>query len=159
MKIPGNFKYVTARAIIIENGRLLVFHRRRRNRLGKVIEYYSIPGGKIEEAEHPEQAVVRELAEEMGIVIRPLGLVAHHEGLMFEHYVFCAKIIDGEARFMPNSEEALHYDNQHNSYDVAWVPLEDISRRNLRFYGMFYRHIQALGRGEKVEDVAKIPAD
>ena len=51
-------------AIIIQNGRILVCQRSRHQTMPLKWEF---PGGKIEEGEHPVQAIYRELQEELGI--------------------------------------------------------------------------------------------
>lgn len=156
MKLWNRKKYITGRAIIIKDNKLLAFHRKRLNRAGKWIEYYSIPGGELDKGESPEEAVVRELKEEMGVTILPKGLVAHSHGKVFEHHIFYADIIDGEPHFMSSSEEAQQYVNSNNQYDVVWVPIGKLTRESLKFYGMFYDHIVALSRGEDIEKVRQI---
>ncbi len=51
-------------AIIIQKGRILVCQRSRHQTMPLKWEF---PGGKIEEGEHPVQAIYRELQEELGI--------------------------------------------------------------------------------------------
>ena len=38
-------------------------------------EGWSIPGGAIEPGEHPEDALIREVAEETGLIVRPVEIV------------------------------------------------------------------------------------
>lgn len=52
----------TARGIVIDKGELLVF------KLAEALDWYSLPGGKIEFGENIEQAIAREMLEETGIV-------------------------------------------------------------------------------------------
>ncbi len=53
---------VTSRAIIINNDKILLMHRRKNGE-----EYFVLPGGGIEEGETPEEAVKREVYEETGL--------------------------------------------------------------------------------------------
>lgn len=156
MKLWNRQKYITARAVIIDGDKLLAFHRRRRDRAGSWIEYYSIPGGELNKDELPEEAVVRELKEEMGVTIVSKGLVAHSHGKVFEHYIFSADIIEGKPHFMTDSEEAQQYVGPYNQYKVVWVPIDQLSKENLKFYGMFYNHIVALSQGQDIEKVRQI---
>lgn len=149
-------KYKTARAVIIQDKKMLAFHRKRKDRSGQWIEYYSIPGGQIDHGETPEHAVVRELQEEMGVQIKENGQVAHYKGLVFEHYIYSAEIVSGKARFMSDSEEAQEYVSTNNQYQVVWVPVEQLSVKNLRFYGMFLEHIIALSEGKEPDAVKHI---
>lgn len=59
---------VVAAALIDGSGRVLVQQRAPHRSMAGLWEF---PGGKIEEGESPEQALTRELAEELGIVIAP----------------------------------------------------------------------------------------
>lgn len=156
MKFWPRKKYITARAIIIQDGNLLVFRRKRVDLLGKPFEYFSIPGGQIDKGEQADAAAVRELKEEMGVDISLHGLVAHYKGAIFEHYVFSASIDKGTPHFMSDSEEATMYLNENNQYEVVWIPVSNLSKENLKFYGMFYDHIQALADGKAVVEVRNI---
>ena len=53
----------TARAIIVDDGKVLVFFRRRIRNDVEVI-YYSLPGGHLEDGETYEDAVIREVKED-----------------------------------------------------------------------------------------------
>lgn len=61
---PAGHEIAKAGAIIIRNGRLLVVRSH-----GK--DTFVAPGGKLEAGETPEQALVRELKEELGVITRP----------------------------------------------------------------------------------------
>ena len=93
---------VTA-AVIEEVG--LVFVARRgpgRNLPGK----WEFPGGKIEAGESPEHALARELAEELGVVARPLEVMAvethdYPHGLEVEiHFLHC-ELVTRDIRLAP----------------------------------------------------------
>ena len=67
-------------AIVVRNGKILVerlCYKDANN--GK--EFFSVPGGGIEEGETPEQTVLRELKEECGldgIIVKPLAIVCSY---------------------------------------------------------------------------------
>ena len=63
---------VVAAALVAPDGRILVAQRPAGGALGGLWEF---PGGKIEPGETPEAALVRELAEELGIIAAPAALV------------------------------------------------------------------------------------
>lgn len=118
----------TARAVIIDDGKLLVFFRRK-VRNDKEFTYYAIPGGHVEENEGCEDTVVRELKEEMNLdieIIEYLGkLVVDNQE---EHYYF-AKIVGGELRF---GGEELERNNDSNYYEIRWLSLDELDDSGIR---------------------------
>ena len=64
--------FVVAAALVDPTGRVLVQRRPPGKQLAGLWEF---PGGKVEPGERPETALVRELAEELGIVVAPGDLM------------------------------------------------------------------------------------
>ena len=70
---------VAAGALIDTDGRVLIAQRP----AGKLMAgLWEFPGGKVESGERPEQSLIRELTEELGIVVReeclaPLTFASH----------------------------------------------------------------------------------
>ena len=62
---------VVAVALIDADGRVLIAQRPKEKTFGGLWEF---PGGKIEPGEAPEAALIRELAEELGIDVNPACL-------------------------------------------------------------------------------------
>lgn len=62
---------VVAAALIGEDGRVLMQRRRRSAEHGGLWEF---PGGKVEPDETPDKSLCREIAEELGLTIRPEAL-------------------------------------------------------------------------------------
>lgn len=101
-------------AIIIDGERVLMI--RRREREGKLL--WAFPGGGIEEGETPEQAAVRETAEEVELevkAVRTLGERVHPNTGRHMTYVAC-ELVGGEAAVGDEDEIA----------EVAWVTLAEI---------------------------------
>lgn len=61
---PGPALRFVAAALIVRDGEILIGQRRADQPMGSLWEF---PGGKIEPGESPQQALARELAEELGI--------------------------------------------------------------------------------------------
>ncbi len=71
-RMQNNQSLTTRRGVVavaVRNGRLLVI---RRSRHVAAPGAYCFPGGEIEEGEGEEQAVVREMEEELGATVEPL---------------------------------------------------------------------------------------
>ncbi|MFD5675584.1 NUDIX hydrolase [Streptomyces sp. NPDC127040] len=101
-------------AIITKGDRVLMVRRRQQE--GKLL--WAFPGGGIEVGETPEQAAVREVAEEVALeakAIRVLGARVHPQTGADMTYVACEPVT-GEARVEDEEELA----------EVAWITLEEI---------------------------------
>lgn len=62
---------VAAAALLDSSGRVLITQRPQHKQLGGLWEF---PGGKVELGEAPEQALVRELREELDLILEPDAL-------------------------------------------------------------------------------------
>lgn len=81
--------------------------------------YWEFPGGKIEEGESAEKALLRELTEEVGIVA---SLPEHYQSLMYDYgdkcvhlHFFLVKEFTGEA-------------HGREQQTTCWVPLKDLAK-------------------------------
>jgi 8-oxo-dGTP diphosphatase len=112
-------------AIIVDGGRVLMIRRRQRE--GKLL--WAFPGGGIEAGESPEQAAVREVAEEVELEVksvRVLGDRVHPNTGVHMTYVACEPI-SGEAGIGDPDEIA----------EVAWITHSEIP--GYVPYGLFPR--------------------
>ena len=146
------YKFVYKRsrsvAIVIRDGKLLM---ERVVYFGR--EFYTVPGGGIEEGETPEQAVLRELKEECGLdgrIVRPLAVQYKQDGSA--EYSF-------EIEVSENQEAITGYDPEEASSEnpplkeVLWMSLREISEKDrafLWFYGLltvepFFEELKSWG--------------
>lgn len=118
----------TVRAVIIEDNKLLVFFRRKLVN-NKMITYYALPGGHLEENETLEETVIRELKEEMNVDIKILDYLGMIKvGGVLEYY-YNAKIVGGNIEF---GGEELERCNENNYYEIRWLKLDELDNSGIR---------------------------
>ena len=125
-------KRISARAIIFEDNYFYALFRRKINN-GKVHEYYSIPGGGVDDDESLENTVKRELKEELQVDINLLGYLGSLETdtCIFNYYH--AEIIDGIPKL--GGEEAKR-NSDENYYEIRKINIKDIE--NIDILGKEY---------------------
>ena len=104
--------YLAVSAAIIRNGRILVAQRAR----GPALGIWTLPGGVVEAGETLTEALKREVAEETGMTVEPVGLAGHREvvvrddsGRVSRHFVilcFASRWIAGEPQLNEELSEA-----------------------------------------------------
>lgn len=105
---------VVSMAIIVRDGAVLMIQRRQKE--GELL--WAFVGGAVEDGETPEEAAVREVAEEVGLTVkaeRVLGERVHPKTGRAMVYVACA-VVDGEPVVLDADEVA----------EVAWVKHDQI---------------------------------
>ncbi|HEV2955116.1 MAG TPA: NUDIX hydrolase [Xanthobacteraceae bacterium] len=116
--------FLAVSAAIVRDGRILLVRRARAPGRG----LYSLPGGVVEAGETLHQAVVREVYEETGLTVEPVGLAGHREAIVRDaggrvqrHFVilpFACRWRAGEA--MPSEEVAeARWLKPHEMADLA----------------------------------------
>ncbi len=104
--------YLAVSAAIFRDGRVLIVRRGRPPAHG----LYTLPGGGVELGETLQEAIIREVREETGLAIAPLGLVGFREaiardaaGRVERHFVilpFAAHWVGGEIALNEELAEA-----------------------------------------------------
>ena len=95
------------RCYLIKDNKIVVTKYKEGN---KKVGYYDIPGGKIEEGETPEQAAIREMKEETGLLINNLNykgnMIIEYPNRIFDFDVFICSECEGEPQeFEENTSE------------------------------------------------------
>ena len=121
-------KRVSSRAIIELDNKLVVLFRRRKIN-GNVIEYYSLPGGGLEEGETLEESVIREVKDELSVDVKVLGYVGSSEDDKSIQHYFHAEIINGTPKLGGEELERL---SDENYYEVAYLDLDNLDDYNIR---------------------------
>lgn len=126
---------VVVAAAIERDGRYLVA---RRTRPADVAGRWEFPGGKVEPGETEEQALVREIREELGVPIR-VGERVPGEWPLSDDLVlhlYAATLIDGEPAPLEQHDE-IRWVTPAEFDTVDWLPSDVEAVRSLR---------EALGR-------------
>ncbi|WP_345751428.1 (deoxy)nucleoside triphosphate pyrophosphohydrolase [Microbacterium rhizophilus] len=110
-------------AVIVRDGLVLCARRGPDQSLPGMWEF---PGGKIEADETPEDAVVREIQEELGCKIRvdsPLGVHSHEYPFGIVHLTtFICRLLAGEPRAREHAE--LRWLPRSSLHTIQWAPAD-----------------------------------
>ncbi|MBI2344464.1 NUDIX domain-containing protein [Candidatus Dependentiae bacterium] len=134
-----------AAGIIIHENQLLVIYRKKNDS-----QYYTFPGGTVEDCESTEACALREIVEETSIhsVIKQLVYqveVHHAHGAKIE-YFYTADYISGTPKLQLSSIEASRSSN-NNIYRPMWIPLDKLKDIPLYPIEIRNRLIQDLKNG------------
>lgn len=109
-------------------------------------DMWGLPGGVVELGEGVEDAVVREVEEETGILIQPIKLlsvfdsiVRNDEGRVRYHYVLCEYLCEAVGGELHASSDVS---------DARWMPLEEIS--SLEMNPNTRRFIEKIAKQERI---------
>ena len=93
---------------------------------GEYKDGWEFPGGKIEENESPEEALIREIREELGVTIAVHDLIdiIDHDYPDFHLHMFCywATVTDGHLMLLEH-EDARWLDEE-SLETVEWLPAD-----------------------------------
>lgn len=95
--------------VVIRGGKVLLA----RHTYGAGKGLLIVPGGYIQQGEPPEKAVARELLEETGVVVEPVGVIGIRFNMHDWYIAFSARYVSGQA----------HSDGDENS-EVIWLETE-----------------------------------
>ncbi len=150
----GALPRVGVGVVVAHRGRVLLIRRGRPPRAGE----WSIPGGHLQPGETVEQAARREIAEETGIVLGPLLLVAvvdlmerDRRGHLQRHHLlvdFAAHAVGGSLRAGDDAAEACWLAPVEALERVAWGRTREVIREGLRRLGVPLTTLTCSGAGD-----------
>lgn len=108
-------------------GRLLLV--RRANEPGSGL--WSVPGGRVEAGETDAEALVREMAEETGLAVRPGAMVGRVRRGQYEIADYRCTVVGGELRAGDDAADARWCD----AAELAALPLVDELAETLTAWG------------------------
>lgn len=140
MKEGVDYIGVGVGAIIVKSGKILIQKRSQkvRNDRGK----WEIPGGGIELGETQEEALKREVMEEVGIEVEPVELLSVYDNIIpadKQHWIaptYLCKILKGDPQIMePEKSDDLKWFSleEAKKLDLAAITRNDIRFLELRF--------------------------
>ncbi|MEV7427216.1 MULTISPECIES: (deoxy)nucleoside triphosphate pyrophosphohydrolase [unclassified Streptomyces] len=110
---------VVVAGAVYDRGRLLAA---RRSAPPELAGRWELPGGKLEPGELPEQALVRELREELGVEARPVERIPGEwplkPGLVLQ--VWTVRLLSGEPRPLEDHDE-LRWLGPDEIHAVDWL--------------------------------------
>lgn len=106
-------------AALLDAGRLLAA---RRSAPPQLAGRWELPGGKVEPGETPEEALVREVREELGVEAEPIARIPGAWPLKpgYVLHVWTARLIAGEPRPLEDHDE-LRWLTPERVNDVDWL--------------------------------------
>jgi len=112
---------IRAVALLIQKDSIAVMERHRAGR-----HYFTFPGGGMDKGETPEQAVVREIEEELGIQVQVVKQVATvwFNGNRQEY--FLVEQTGGTFGTGSGEEFTSGYDETHGTYNPMWMPILEL---------------------------------
>lgn len=119
-----------ARAIVIEGDKILVMHR---NKHGS--EYFTLVGGRMNDSETIEQALVREVKEETGLDVTDSKLVfiEEHPEPYNQQYIYLCKVSPHDAvAIQDSSEEGFMNKISINTHRPLWAETNSFSKLSFR---------------------------
>ena len=139
-----------AAAILIQNNQIALIERQRPDR-----HYFSFPGGGVDEGETPEQAVVREVLEELGLHVRILRQVAEFWFRGNRQVHFLVEQTGGEFGTGTGDEFSGKYDQFRGTYHPLWMPVRDLPLQPVQPREIAALVVESLKRGW-VKDIVVI---
>ena len=131
----GQIERYGAVAVILRNERLLII---RRSQHVVAPGLYCFPGGGIEVGETEEQALVRELQEELGCAVQPIRRLWAHVSSWRVHLTWWLAALDESSPLSPNPAEVESF---------HWFTLEELAALPDQLEST-YRFLEALERKE-----------
>ena len=132
----GRFNYRVC-AILLQGDRLLAMHDERS-------PYYYLPGGRVRMGERAEDAVLREVREELGIdarIVRPLWLSQsffNEDVVRVDYHELCLYfLVDASATDLLTRGDRFRGPELRHVHDFEWLPFERL--KDEYFYPLFLK--------------------
>ena len=124
----------TARAVIFDKDNKIILIRRKKYLNGNMIkEYYVIPGGHLDENETFEEAVIREVKEELGIDVNINKELLHqyNNDLNIDEVFFECNFLNGILGTGTGEEWTNPDIEKYGSYEIVKYGVDELDSLNL----------------------------
>ncbi len=103
---------------------------------GEYKGWWEFPGGKIEEGETPQQALVREIQEELAVVIDVGEFIRtiEYDYPSFHLSMDCFWATVKEGEIIPLEAEDVKWLNKDELYNVKWLPADLVLLEDIKNY-------------------------
>lgn len=132
----GRFNYRVC-AVLLDGGRILAMHDERS-------PYFYLPGGRVRMGERAEDAVLREVREELGIevrIVRPLWLSQsffNEDVVRVDYHELCLYfLVDASATDLLTRGDRFRGPELRHVHDFEWLPFERVKDEYL--YPLFLK--------------------
>ncbi len=132
----GRFNYRVC-AVLLDQGRILAMHDERS-------PYWYLPGGRVRMGERAEDAVLREVREELGIearILRPLWLSQaffNEDVARVDYHELCLYfLLDASGTDLLLRGDQFRGPERRHVHDFAWLPFDRL--RDEYFYPLFLK--------------------
>ena len=132
----GRFNYRVC-AILVDEGRILAMHDERS-------PYFYLPGGRVRMGERAEDAVLREVREELGIearIVRPLWLSQsffNEDVVRVDYHELCLYfLLDISGTDLLSRGDRFRGPELRHVHDFEWLPFDRL--REEYFYPLFLK--------------------
>ena len=130
----GRFNYRVC-AVLLDRGRILAMHDERS-------PYFYLPGGRVRMGERAEDAVLREVREELGIearILRPLWLSQsffNEDVVRVDYHELCLYfLLDAAGTDLLSRGDPFRGPELRHVHDFEWLPFERL--KDEYFYPLF----------------------
>lgn len=115
-------KRISARAIVVKDDSLLVMYR---NKFGS--KYVTLPGGRVEAGEQPQQTVLREVTEETSVHVESPRLVFIDQAEFYgDQYVYVCDYVSGQPQLGEHTHEFAINQGGKNLYEPGWLSVSQL---------------------------------
>ena len=132
----GRFNYRVC-AVLLDRGRILAMHDERS-------PYFYLPGGRVRMGERAEDAVLREVWEELGIearIVRPLWLSQsffNEDVVRVDYHELCLYfLLDAAGTDLLSRGDRFRGPELRHVHDFEWLPFERL--KDEYFYPLFLK--------------------